>query len=115
MNEAELTAVRGVGRITAAKLESAGIRSVRDLAQTPVGRIAEISGFPETRSAAIRVAAVQWIEEMPVAMTPGKAVDGKKGDKKPKKGKKTKKKKKKGKDKKKKKKKKKESRKKGRT
>jgi len=53
----KLTAVNGIGDLSAAKLTAQGIETVQELAAASPEHIAKITGFPAARAAAIKDAA----------------------------------------------------------
>lgn len=53
--------VRGVGPTTAKELAARGIRTVGDLASTPVAAISDIPGFGGARAAQVKAAAAELI------------------------------------------------------
>lgn len=83
MGTLKLTDVSGVGAVTAGKLEALGVGSVVELARTPTERVAEITGFPESRAGSIiQAAAALAGQPAPAGEAPEKKAAGKKKDKK---------------------------------
>ena len=78
----ELTEVRGVGSITAKKLEQAGISKVSALVSASLDELSEITGFPSSRAAAVQNAARELLETLRLTEPSPDAVSKKKSKKK---------------------------------
>lgn len=86
----ELTLIKGVGPVTAEKLTAGGVEDVDAVAEAALELLVQLTGFYETRAAAIREAARELSVDVPngseniVAPPPGEAAKppGKKSAKK---------------------------------
>jgi predicted RecB family nuclease len=58
----DLSLVKGVGRISADRLQNGGVKTISGLAKSSVEKIAEVTGFPPVRAALIKTAAQELLE-----------------------------------------------------
>jgi hypothetical protein len=68
--EEDLTDVHGVGKITAERLNEAGISSFAELAYTAPEELSEVTGFPLSRVVTVQNAAKKLLESLPTAAPP---------------------------------------------
>ncbi len=62
MDKSDLTLVKGVAKISAGRLQAAGVKTISGLGRLSVEKIAEFTGFPAVRAGLIRAAAVELLE-----------------------------------------------------
>ena len=62
MDKTKLSLVHGVGKITAERLQTSGVKTIPGLAKLSVEKIAEYTGFPPVRAALLRAAAAEFLE-----------------------------------------------------
>lgn len=90
MDKTDLSLVKGVGKISADRLQAGGVRTISRLAKSSAEKIAEVTGFPPVRAALIKTAAQELLESVipdtpPEAASPAVAEPEKKKAKKKKK------------------------------
>ena len=62
MDKTDLSLVKGVGKISAERLQAGGITTIYRLSKSSVEKIAEVTGFPPVRAALIKTAAQELLE-----------------------------------------------------
>ena len=62
MDKTDLSLVKGVGKISAERLQAGGITTIYRLSKSSVEKIAEVTGFPPVRAALIKAAAQELLE-----------------------------------------------------
>jgi predicted RecB family nuclease len=62
LDKTDLSLVKGVGKISAERLQAGGITTIYRLSKSSVEKIAEVTGFPPVRAALIRTAAQELLE-----------------------------------------------------